>query len=452
MREIPELVREAMGSIAPAMGVSTLVRSVRDLLEHRFPLLRVRGEISNYVCARSGHAYFILKDAQAQVRCVIFRQRNQYLDWQPTDGMQVEVQALLTLYEARGDIQLTVESMRQSGAGQLFEQFQRLRDRLASEGLFDAGSKRPLPSFPSAIGVISSTDAAALRDVLTTLARRNPAIPVIVHPVPVQGTGAAQKIAHALHVLGASGRCEIIILARGGGSIEDLWAFNEEIVARAIRACAVPVVAGIGHETDFTIADFAADCRAPTPTAAAELCSPDRNALLQRVQALSHQLSRNSVRSLERRMQRMDALTARLQHPGHRLRLQLQRLAGLQEQLQRCTAAGMTDRQWQLHSLLHRSRAQLPHPSEQLMKVQSLALHLRARLRAQQDARSARLTRLQDALAHLAPERILARGYSVVRDTQGKVISSATQLVAGDRLDITLAEGGAMVRVDQTRR
>ena len=452
MLENPELARESIGSVAPAMGVSTLVRSIRDLLEHRFPLLRVSGEISNYVLARSGHAYFVLKDAQAQVRCVMFRQRNQYLDWQPRDGMQVEVQALLTLYEARGDIQLTVESMRQSGAGQLFEQFQQLREKLAAEGLFDTEDKRPLPGFPRSIGVVTSTEAAALRDVLTTLARRNPSIPVIVYPVPVQGSGAAQKIVEALHTLGASGRCELIILARGGGSIEDLWAFNEEIVARAIRACAVPVVTGIGHETDFTIADFAADCRAPTPTAAAELCSPDRNALLQRMQALSHRLSRNSVRGMERRMQRLDALAARLQHPGHSLRLQLQRLAGLRDQLAHCTATGLADRQWQLRSLLHRCRAQLPRPSGQSMKIQSLALHLRTVLRAQQDARAARLTRLQAALAHLAPERILSRGYSVVRDAQGKVVTRAAQLAIGDALDITLAEGGALARVDRTRR
>lgn len=441
-----------MGSIAPAMGVSTLVRSVRDLLEHRFPLLRVSGEISNYVLARSGHAYFVLKDAQAQVRCVMFRQRNQYLDWQPRDGMQVEVQALLTLYEARGDIQLTVESMHQSGAGQLFEQFQRLRDKLTAEGLFDAGRKRPLPAFPRAIGVLTSTEAAALRDVLTTLARRNPAIPVIVHPVPVQGSGAAQKIAEALQALGASGRCDLIVLARGGGGIEDLWAFNEEIVARAIRACAVPVVTGIGHETDFTIADFAADCRAPTPTAAAELCSPDRNALLQRIQALSHRLSRNSMRGVELRMQRLDALAARLQHPGHGLRLQSQRLAGLRDQLLQYTSARLADRQWQLHSLLHRSRARLPRPSGQSMQISALVLHLRTVLKGQQDARAARLEHLQAALAHLAPERILSRGYSVVRDAQGKVVTSAMQIAAGDNLDITLSIGGALVRVDQTRR
>ena len=433
------------------MGVSALMRNVRDLIEHRFPLLGVSGEISNYVMARSGHAYFVLKDAQAQVRCVMFRNRNQHLDWQPKDGTQVEVRALLTLYEARGDIQLTVEAMRPSGAGALFEQFQRLRDSLAAEGLFDGTLKRPLPSHPRAIGVITSTAAAALRDVLTTLARRNPAIPVIVYPVPVQGTEAAPKIARALHALGSSGRCDVIILARGGGSIEDLWAFNEEVVARALRGCAVPVVTGIGHETDFTIADFASDCRAPTPTAAAELCSPDREALLQQIRALGQRLSQHAMRGTERRMQRLDALTARLEHPGHRLRLQSQRLAGLSKRLSRCLATGMSDRQWQLHTLLHRSRALLPRPADQWHRVGALAQHLRMAARAKHDARIAAVAALQSSLEHLDPGRVLERGYSVVRNARGEVVTDATRLAAGDSLDITLAQGGALVSVDQTR-
>lgn len=440
-----------MRSGAAPMGVSALMRSVRDLLEHRFPLLWVRGEISNYVMARSGHAYFVLKDAQAQVRCVMFRQRNQYLDWQPRDGMQVEARALLTMYEARGDLQLTVEAMRQYGAGALFEQFQRLRDKLAEEGLFDGARKRRLPAHPRAIGVITSTAAAALRDVLTTLARRNPAIPVLVHPVPVQGPDAAPRIARALHSLGASGRCDVIILGRGGGGIEDLWAFNEEAVARAIRACAVPVVTGIGHETDFTIADFAADCRAPTPTAAAELCSPDRDALLHRLASLHHRLAQHVSRCTERRMQRLDTLAARLQHPGQRLRLQSQRLAGLREQMSRCLAAGISGRQWQLHALLHRGRALLPRPKEQQRRLDALVQQLRTAYRSKRDARSTSLAALRASLAHLDPARVLERGYSVVRDAGGRVVTDAARLAPGDSLDITLAQGEARVRVDQTR-
>src|SRR6266566_8698891 len=229
------------------LTVSALIRSVRDLIEHRYPLLWVAGEISNFTTAKSGHAYFVLKDEHAQVRCVMFRQRQQNLAWTPRDGMQIEVQALVSFYEPRGDFQLSVETMRRAGLGALFESFLRLRDKLEKEGLFSAETKRTLPSLPRAVGVITSREAAALRDVLTTLARRNPSIEVVVFPVQVQGEGAAEKIASALKTAGRIGRCDVILLVRGGGSIEDLWAFNEEIVARAIRACPVPVVTGIGH-------------------------------------------------------------------------------------------------------------------------------------------------------------------------------------------------------------
>src|SRR5207244_12061783 len=212
----------------------------------------VYGEVSNVTLAKSGHAYFVRKDEHAQVRCVMFRQRHQYLEWTPRDGMQIEVQALVSLYEPRGDFQLTVETMRRAGLGALFEAFLRLRDKLEKEGLFNAETKRTLPSLPRAIGVITSREAAALRDVLTTLARRNPSIDVVVFPVQVQGEGASEKIACALKIAGRLGGCDVILLVRGGGSIEDLWAFNEESVGRAIPACRVPVVTGIGHETDFT--------------------------------------------------------------------------------------------------------------------------------------------------------------------------------------------------------
>lgn len=434
------------------MSVSTLLRSVRDLLEHRFPLLWISGEISNFVLARSGHAYFVLKDDQAQVRCVMFRQRQQLLDWQPRDGMQVEVRALLTLYEARGDMQLTIEAMRQSGAGRLFEQFQRLRDRLAGEGLFDASAKRELPDFPGTIGVITSPQAAALRDVLTTLERRNPAIPVVVCPVPVQGADAAAKIAQALDALGNSGRCDVIILARGGGSIEDLWSFNEEVVARAIRACPVPVVTGIGHETDFTIADFAADCRAPTPTAAAELCSPDRDALVQRIQSLSHRLVRHTERSMESRMQRLDSLAARLQHPGQRLREQQQRLTGLAGRLAQAFSTGLQERGWRLDALQHRARAHLPRPEQQQAAAGALALRLKHALNNRLAASASSLRHLQMSLGHLDPSRVLSRGYSVVRDGQGRVITNSDQIGPGSALDITLAEGGALAKVERIRK
>src|SRR5574340_462515 len=277
---------------APVISVSELNRSARQILEQRLPLLWVAGEISNFTQAASGHWYFSLKDDKAQVRCAMFRMKSQYLDWLPENGMQVEVRAQPTLYEPRGEYQLAVENMRRAGLGALYEAFEKLKGRLEKEGLFAAARKKALPAFPRRIGIITSPAAAALRDVLTTLRRRMPNIPVLIYPVPVQGEGAAQKIAAAIQLAGQRRECDVLILCRGGGSIEDLWAFNEEVVARAIAACEIPVICGVGHETDFTIADFAADRRAPTPTAAAELATPHRADLLQRLAVLQAGLTR----------------------------------------------------------------------------------------------------------------------------------------------------------------
>ncbi len=437
-------------AVPGAIGVSALMRSLRDLLEHRFPLLWVKGEISNYMLARSGHAYFVLKDQQAQVRCVMFRQRHQQVEWRPQDGDQVELRATLGLYEARGDVQLTVESMRRAGAGQLFEQFQRLRDKLAAEGLFSQEAKRSLPTHPRCIGIVTSRDAAALQDILSTLARRNPAIPVIVQPTPVQGRDAAPRIARALQVLGDSGRCDVIILARGGGSIEDLWAFNEEVVARAIRACAVPVVSGVGHETDFTIADFAADCRAPTPTAAAELVSPDREALLHRLDALSRRLQQCQARGMERRMQRLDSFGARLQHPGERLHRQGEKLASARARLARCMGQSLAYHQHALSALMRRQMERRPRPMDRLDAIAALNHRLVLSLSSRQTLRMTRLRALTGSLEHLNPQRVLERGYSVVRDASGSIILEAEQVRAGDLLDLHFARGSARARVENT--
>lgn len=252
------------------LSVSQLLRSARDMLERRFPLQWIAGEVSNLRPAASGHLYFTIKDESAQVDCVMFKSRAAVLDWEPADGLRVEVRALVTLYEPRGRFQLNVEGMRRAGLGPLYERFLKLKDKLEREGLFDADAKRPIPEHPAQIGVVTSLAAAALRDVLTTLRRRNPSIPVVVYPAPVQGEGAAAKLVQAFAAANARAECDVLLLVRGGGSIEDLWQFNEESLARAIRASAIPVVVGVGHETDFTIADFAADARAPTPTAAAE--------------------------------------------------------------------------------------------------------------------------------------------------------------------------------------
>jgi len=418
------------------LSVSALVRSVRDVLEHRYPLLWVAGEISNFTVAKSGHAYFVLKDERAQVRCVMFRQRQQNLEWTPRDGMQIEVQALVSLYEPRGDFQLTVETMRRAGLGALFEAFLRLRDKLEKEGLFDAETKRALPSLPRAIGVITSREAAALGDVLTTLARRNPSIEVVVFPVQVQGEGAAQKIAAALEIAGRLGECDVILLVRGGGSIEDLWAFNEEIVARAIRACPVPVVTGIGHETDFTIADFVADRRAPTPTAAARL----RASLALRLR-----------QELERRMLLVDHLARRLVHPEASLRAQNELLGQLRLRLGQAAGRIPSERRWEVARLVQRAQARLPNTDKLLATTVQLVARLRAATHATLERSGSACARRIANLSHLDPAAVLDRGYSVVRDGANRIVLRGASLSVGELLDITFAEGGAHARVERSR-
>jgi len=384
--------------VGAVVSVSELLRSVRDALEHRFPLMWVAGEISNLTRAASGHWYFTLKDDAAQVDCVMFRGRAAYLDWTPQDGMRVEARALVTLYEPRGRFQLNVEGMRRAGLGPLHERFLRLKDKLAREGLFDAAVKRALPDHPRAIGIVTSLAAAALRDVLTTLARRNASIPVVVYPVPVQGEGAAARIAAMLATAGERAECDVLLLVRGGGSLEDLWQFNEEAVARAIRASRIPVVVGVGHETDFTIADFAADQRAPTPTAAAELVSPPRAELLARIAELGNRASREARRRLEYAMQTVDGLARRLVHPAERIRSSRQLVAQLAARL--ASAAGRSV-----------------------------------------DAAHYRIERLRAGLASLDPNAVLARGYSITRNAGGEVLRDAARVAEGERLVTTLFKG-----------
>ena len=389
-----EIFRES----APVLSVSELLRSVRDILERRFPLAWVGGEISNFRPASSGHWYFTLKDETAQVDCVMFRGRAAALDWEPAEGMRVEARALVTLYEPRGRFQLNVENMRRAGLGPLYERFLKLKAKLEAEGVFDPKAKRLIPEHPKQIGILTSLQAAALRDVLTTLRRRNPSIPVIVYPVPVQGEGAAAKIAQMLATANARAECDVLLLVRGGGSIEDLWQFNEEVVARAIRASAIPVVVGVGHETDVTIADFAADWRAPTPTAAAEMVSPSRDELLARVGELAQRATREALRRIEYAMQAVDALARRLVHPRERLRTSRQLLVQLAARLASATARRF-------------------------------------------DYFNAQLERFKASLTSLNPSAVLERGYSLTRNAQGEVVRDASRVNEGERLTTTLAKG-----------
>lgn len=433
------------------LSVRELNLAAKQLIEGGLPLLWVRGEISNFVCAASGHWYFSLKDDQAQVRCVMFRHKSQYLDFNPANGMQIEVQALATLYEARGDFQLTLEKMRPAGLGALFEAFARLKAKLDREGLFDAARKRELPRLPRQIAIVTSPQAAALRDVLRTLGNRMPNVPVVLYPAPVQGVDAARKIAQAIATANRRAECDVLILCRGGGSTEDLWAFNEETVARAIAASAIPVVSGVGHETDFTIADFVADLRATTPTAAAQAVVPDRQVLRRHLAQQYRHLARAALRQFERRMQQLDYLQRRLVHPAQRLRQQTEQLQGLQRRLRLAQDSAWQQAQWSWQTASQRLFRLQPDIAPLQDRLASRVRRLETAMAHTFERADARLTASGQHLQHLDPQQVLARGYSVVRDAAGRIVSTSAAIAAGDRLQLTFAQGGAQVEVQETR-
>ena len=429
------------------ISVSELNRLAKDLLEQHLPLMWVAGEISNFKRYDSGHCYFTLKDAQAQADCVMFRHKFQYLDWLPGNGIHVEVRAYPTLYEARGKFQLSVETVRRAGLGALFEAYEKLKAKLEKEGLFDATHKKPLPEFPRAIGVVTSLQGAALRDVLTTLRRRMPQLPVIVYPAPVQGEGAGQKIANAISVVVARCECDVLIVCRGGGSIEDLWAYNEEIVARAIFACPIPVVTGIGHETDFTIADFVADARAPTPTAAAELTTPDCAALREHLVQWYHRLDRMIGRGLEDRMQRLDYLGKRLVHPGERVRNRLDALRHLATRMRGTWQRSSQDHGWQVRERAQRLTAARPDLAALSRENGVWVRRLREAAARRVEAASALTAKIEAHLKHLNPQLVLERGYAIAEAEDGKIVRDSVQLVLGEDLKITFAKGWAGAQV-----
>lgn len=431
------------------LSVSELNHSAKELLEHALPLLWVCGEISNLKCYSSGHWYFSLKDANAQVRCVMFRHKNQYLDWQPNDGMQVEVRALVTLYEARGDFQLSVETVRRAGLGALFEAFERLKAKLEKEGLFEPARKKPLPPFPQQIGIITSPAAAALHDVLSTLRRRMPSLPVIIYPTPVQGGDAALKIAKAIQVAAARAECAVLILCRGGGSIEDLWAFNEEIVARAIAACSIPIICGVGHETDFTIADFVADARAPTPTGAAQLACPERQELLQRSASLYSRMLRMMQRKIESRMQETDILARRLVHPGEQIRNQLIHLQHLHERLVGAWLRYSENRCWCLRELDQCFAAARPDIPRLIQQQHELGVRLRRAIAHRNETLAMILQHQQAHLAHLNPQSVLERGYSIAYAADGTILRNSDQVSVGDNIRVTFATGWSKANVSE---
>jgi exodeoxyribonuclease VII large subunit len=437
---------------AAVVPVSLLVSSARLLLERHLGLVWVAGEISNFTRAASGHCYFNLKDEAAQVRCVFFRQKAQFANFTLRDGLAVEVQASPSIYELRGEFQLNVETLRLAGPGELYARFVRLKARLEAEGWFAVERKRPLPAYPRAVGIVTSTRAAALRDLLATLHRRWPALSVIIYPTPVQGDGAAAAIAQAVRAANERAEVDVLIVARGGGSIEDLWAFNEEVVALAVHESALPVVSGVGHETDFTICDFVADARAATPTAAAALVVPDREAVARDLAALATHLRRAETRLREARMQRLDGLSRRLVHPAARLAQQARNGATLAGRLARAVArrlAGSTD---DVGRLARRFSTQLAHPLPQAQRLPQAAAALSRAARIRRERTDAQLRALAQNLAHLNPQAVLERGYAIVTGADGAIVQDAARLVSGDGVDLAFARGNAsatIVKVDR---
>lgn len=429
------------------LSVSELNRLARQTLESRFPLLWVSGEISNLRRPASGHLYFALKDEGAQVDCVMFRGRGQLLPFRLQDGLRVDVRALVTLYETRGSFQLNVEALRHAGIGTLFEAFARLRAKLEQEGLFAPEHRLPLPRFPRRIGIVTSLQAAALRDVLAALARRAPHLPIVIYPTRVQGEGAAAGIAEAIRTAARRTECDVLIVARGGGSIEDLWAFNEETVARAIDASPMPVITGIGHETDTTIADLVADCRAATPTAAAELASAGYAEARGELLRLATAMRTERRRHLQERMQRLDLLARSLIHPGDRLgrlRAETAHLATrLDTGLRRRIGAGAAALQ-RLKARLILHRPDLRHARRDLNE---LFARLRAAASSGLSQKEHRLQRLAASLEHLSPQAVLLRGYSLVRTPDGHIVRSSAQLTEGDPIHLTFGEGGVEAKV-----
>ena len=429
----------------PALTVSALNRAVAGLLERSFPLARVQGEICNLTRAASGHWYFGLKDDSAQVRCVMFRGRNSLLDWLPREGDDVEVNAIVSLYEARGEFQLNIESMRRAGLGRLYEEFLRLKQRLTAEGLFDQ-PRRPLPQLPRRVGVVTSLQAAALRDVLSALQRRAPYLQVVVYPVPVQGTGAGEQIAAMLARVSARAEVDVVLLVRGGGSIEDLWSFNEEAVARAIRASVLPVVVGVGHESDFTIADLAADVRAPTPTAAAELVAPTAQGLRDDIASQLRHLARQLRARLQAAAQRIDYAERRLATPRAVLAALESRLGGLQSRAVTAAARCAGRSASRLASLQARCMQARPQPD--MAGVLACRNRVVAFGRSTISERGLRLMPLVGRLTALDPQAVLRRGYAMALDASGRAVTRASTLAAGDRLQIVLSRGRAGVRVE----
>ena len=430
-----------------SISVSELNALAKALLEDHLAGLWIAGEVSNLTRAASGHYYFSLKDNRAQVRCAMFKGAASRLAKPLKEGDHIEVAGKISIYEARGEFQITVNEVRLKGLGQLYEAYERLKAQLQAEGAFAAERKKPLPARPQCIGIVTSLAAAALRDVVTTLKRRAPEIPVIVYPTAVQGAGSEFQIAQAIKTASQRAECDVLIVCRGGGSIEDLWAFNEEPVVRAIEACAIPVVSGVGHETDFTLADFVADVRAPTPTGAAELVSPNRQESLHRLAQAKGRLKTVLEQRYFDASQKLDWLARQIRHPRQKLdeqRTYIHKLAQTLSYSMTQNVRAHTARFERQTQALKHCRPDISVYRQDIDRFQTTLSHAFRQLLAH---RRQSLTAQTALLEAVSPQQILERGFSVVKNTRGQVIRNADVLKQGQKLHITFADGETDVRV-----
>jgi exodeoxyribonuclease VII large subunit len=423
-------------------AVSRLVREARGVLEGSFPLIWVEGELSNLAMPASGHIYFTLKDEIAQVRCAMFRNRNRNVRFTPKNGMQVLLRVRVTLYEGRGEFQCVVEHMEEAGSGALQRAYEALKHRLGDEGLFDQIHKKELPTLPQSIGIISSPDGAAVHDILTVLNRRFSATKVILYPVAVQGMDSARQLADTVILAGKRHECDVLIISRGGGSLEDLWSFNDEQLARAIFACEIPIISAVGHEVDFTIADFVADVRAPTPSAAAEIAVPDVKELLAKIQHHEHRLTGLITHRIGTEKQHLKHLKQRLPQPQSQIRQQMQTIDRLEQQLHRNCMQIITTKRQQLDYWLVR----LKHPQAEIEVQKQKISHLLERLdrsvKQKLQQCQSHLTQQIRTLSAVSPLNTLERGYSITTDAKtGKVVHVASEVERNQTINVRLQQG-----------
>ncbi len=433
-------------------SVSRLNSEVRALLEGSFPLLWVEGEISNFSSPSSGHWYFSLKDQKAQVRCAMFRNRNQLLRFQPENGMQILVRARVGLYEGRGEFQLIAEHMEETGDGALTRAFEALKQKLHQEGLFELANKKALPLLPRTIGIITSPSGAAIRDVLTVLKKRFAAINVIIYPVRVQGENAADEIAGMIQIAEQRQECDVLLITRGGGSLEDLWAFNEEVLARAIYHCQLPIVSAVGHEVDFTIADFVADYRAPTPSAAAEHLSPDQNEWMDMLSQQLRSLRKSLQHHQQNNQQQLQHLTARLtqQHPGMKLKQWMQRVDELESRHRRSLQHQLETQRFKLEKMSGQLFRYSPINKLKQLEQQRQQCWHRLQRAMQLKTKHGRLalSTLSRALDAISPLATLERGYSILQKQDNSVITNQQQVEQGEQIMARLSKGSLSLRVE----